>query len=58
VVATGKRRVILQPVATPGVVFMLAGTLGGLICFVIALFFSPETKGKILVNELQIIPAE
>jgi hypothetical protein len=37
---------------------MLVGTLGGLISFVITLFFSPETKGKILVADLQIIPAE
>ena len=37
---------------------MLVGTIGGLISFVITLFFSPETKGKILVADLQIVPAE
>jgi SHS family lactate transporter-like MFS transporter len=37
---------------------MLVGTIGGLISFVITLFFSPETKGKILVADLQIAPAE
>ena len=37
---------------------MLVGTLGGLMSFAIALFFSTETKGKILVADLHIIPAE
>ncbi|HET6234462.1 MAG TPA: MFS transporter [Acetobacteraceae bacterium] len=33
---------------------MLIGTVGGLISFVITLFLSPETKGKVLVGDLQI----
>src|SRR6201996_9463612 len=35
---------------------MLVGTVGGLISFVITLFFSPETKGKVMVADLQILP--
>ena len=35
---------------------MLIGTVGGLISFVITLFFSPETKGKELVADLQVAP--
>ena len=35
---------------------MLIGTVGGLISFVITLFFSPETNGKVLVADLQIMP--
>jgi SHS family lactate transporter-like MFS transporter len=34
---------------------MLIGTLGGLISFVITLFFSPETKGKAMEADLKII---
>jgi MFS transporter, SHS family, lactate transporter len=34
---------------------MLIGTVGGLISFVITLFFSPETKGKAMVADLQIL---
>jgi SHS family lactate transporter-like MFS transporter len=37
---------------------MLVGTLGGLVSFVITLFLSPETKGKILMADLEIAPAE
>jgi SHS family lactate transporter-like MFS transporter len=37
---------------------MLIGTMGGLVSFVITLFFSPETKGKAMAADLQIIPAE
>ena len=37
---------------------MLIGTLGGLVSFVVTLFFSPETKGKAMVADLQILPAE
>lgn len=33
---------------------MLIGTVGGLISFVATLFFSPETKGKLLIPELQV----
>jgi SHS family lactate transporter-like MFS transporter len=33
---------------------MLIGTVGGLVSFVITLFLSPETKGKVLVGDLQI----
>jgi SHS family lactate transporter-like MFS transporter len=33
---------------------MLIGTLGGLTSFVITLFLSPETKGKVMVSDLQI----
>ncbi|HEX2943796.1 MAG TPA: MFS transporter, partial [Rhodopila sp.] len=36
---------------------MLIGTVGGLASFAVTLFFSPETKGKELVSQLQIIPA-
>lgn len=36
---------------------MLIGTVGGLASFVVTLFFSPETKGKELVSQLQIVPA-
>ena len=35
---------------------MLIGTVGGLISFVITLFFSPETKGQEMVADLQILP--
>jgi SHS family lactate transporter-like MFS transporter len=34
---------------------MLIGTVGGLISFVITLYFSPETKGKVMVGDLQIV---
>jgi len=34
---------------------MLIGTVGGLISFIVTLFFSPETKGKIMVADLEII---
>jgi SHS family lactate transporter-like MFS transporter len=37
---------------------MLVGTVGGLVSFVITLFFSPETKGQVLVSDLQIVPGE
>jgi MFS transporter, SHS family, lactate transporter len=36
---------------------MLIGTVGGLISFVITLFFSPETKGKDLRADLELQPA-
>jgi SHS family lactate transporter-like MFS transporter len=36
---------------------MLIGTLGGLASFVVTLFFSPETKGKVLVADLHVAPA-
>lgn len=36
---------------------MLIGTVGGLISFVITLFFSPETKGKELRADLELQPA-
>ncbi|HVY14504.1 MAG TPA: MFS transporter [Rhodopila sp.] len=36
---------------------MLVGTIGGLVSFVVTLFFSPETKGKVLVSDLQVAPA-
>ncbi len=35
---------------------MLVGTVGGLVSFVITLFFSPETKGKVMVADLEILP--
>jgi MFS transporter, SHS family, lactate transporter len=35
---------------------MLFGTVGGLVSFVITLFFSPETKGKVMVADLEILP--
>jgi SHS family lactate transporter-like MFS transporter len=35
---------------------MLIGTVGGLISFVVTLFFSPETKGKVIVADLEILP--
>jgi MFS transporter, SHS family, lactate transporter len=35
---------------------MLIGTVGGLIRFVITLFFNPETKGKVMVPDLEILP--
>jgi SHS family lactate transporter-like MFS transporter len=35
---------------------MLVGTVGGLISFVITLFFSPETKGKVMMADLEILP--
>ena len=34
---------------------MLIGTVGGLISFVVALFFSPETKGKAMEADLSIL---
>jgi hypothetical protein len=37
---------------------MLIGTVGGLVSFIITLFFSPETKGQHLVADLQIVPGE
>ncbi|MGA3005843.1 MAG: MFS transporter [Acetobacteraceae bacterium] len=37
---------------------MLIGTVGGLISFVITLFFSPETKGRVMVADLQVVPGE
>jgi SHS family lactate transporter-like MFS transporter len=37
---------------------MLIGTVGGLVSFVVTLFFSPETKGKIMVADLQVVPGE
>jgi ascorbate-specific PTS system EIIC-type component UlaA len=46
-----------QTAATEHMGFAVS-TLGGLISFVITLFFSPATKGKILVTGLQNIPAE
>jgi MFS family permease len=35
---------------------MLIGTVGGLISFVVTLFFSPETKGRVLAADLQVVP--
>jgi MFS transporter, SHS family, lactate transporter len=35
---------------------MLIGTVGGLISFVVTLFFSPETMGKTMVPDLEILP--
>jgi SHS family lactate transporter-like MFS transporter len=35
---------------------MLIGTVGGLVSFVVTLFFSPETKGKVMVADLEILP--
>ena len=35
---------------------MLIGTVGGLISFVVTLFFSPETKGQEMVADLQLLP--
>jgi len=35
---------------------MLIGTVGGLTSFVITLFLSPETKGKVLVGDLEVAP--
>ncbi len=35
---------------------MVIGTVGGLISFVITLFFSPETMGKTMVADLEILP--
>jgi SHS family lactate transporter-like MFS transporter len=35
---------------------MLIGTVGGLVSFVVTLFFSPETRGKEMVADLEIIP--
>jgi hypothetical protein len=38
---------------------ILPGTPGGLVSFVTTLFFSPETKGQVLVPDLQIaVPGE
>ena len=34
---------------------MLIGTVGGLVSFIVTLFFSPETKGQELVGDLQIV---
>ncbi|MEA2791770.1 MAG: transporter, family, lactate transporter [Acetobacteraceae bacterium] len=36
---------------------MLIGTVGGLISFVVTLFFSPETKGQIMEADLKIVSA-
>jgi hypothetical protein len=36
----------------------LIGTLGGLVSFVITLFLSPETKGRVLVGDLGIVAGE
>lgn len=36
---------------------MLIGTVGGLISFVVTLFFSPETKGKSMESDLAIVPS-
>ncbi len=36
---------------------MLIGTVGGLISFIITLILSPETKGKVLVGDLEIVPS-
>ena len=36
---------------------MLIGTVGGLVSFVITLFLSPETKGKVMVGDLEIVPS-
>ncbi|HET6610295.1 MAG TPA: hypothetical protein VFG62_26760 [Rhodopila sp.] len=36
---------------------MLIGTIRGLVSFVVTLFFSPETKGKVRVADLQVAPA-
>jgi MFS family permease len=35
---------------------MLIGTVGGLSSFAITLFFGPETKGKVMVPDLEILP--
>jgi hypothetical protein len=37
---------------------MLVLTSGALISFMIAVLLGPETKGKVLVADLEIIPAE
>jgi hypothetical protein len=34
---------------------MAIGTLGGLVSFILALFFGPETRGKELVAELVVV---
>jgi MFS transporter, SHS family, lactate transporter len=36
---------------------MLIGTVGGLVSFVITLFLSPETKGKVLLADLELAPS-
>ena len=36
---------------------MLIGTVGGLVSFVITLYLSPETKGKVLLPDLEIVPS-
>jgi SHS family lactate transporter-like MFS transporter len=36
---------------------MLIGTVGGLISFVVTLFFSPETKGQVMEADLKIVSA-
>jgi MFS transporter, SHS family, lactate transporter len=36
---------------------MLVGTVGGLVSFVITLFLSPETKGKVLLADLELAPS-
>jgi len=35
---------------------MLIGTVGGLVSFVITLLLSPETKGKVLLADLELVP--
>jgi SHS family lactate transporter-like MFS transporter len=37
---------------------MLVLTSGGLISFIISLLLGPETKGKVLIADLEIIPTE
>jgi hypothetical protein len=36
---------------------MLIGTVGGMVSFVITLYLSPETKGKVLLPDLEIVPS-
>jgi SHS family lactate transporter-like MFS transporter len=36
---------------------LLVGTVGGLVSFVITLFLSPETKGKVLLADLELAPS-
>jgi hypothetical protein len=36
---------------------MLIGTVGGLVSFVITLLLSPETKGKVLLADLELAPS-
>ena len=40
--------------ATP----MMIGTLGSLVVLIIAVFLGPETKGKIMTADLEVIRAE